>query len=224
MFFSMAQEQPATSAMTEWSMTRSQGICGLIFAGSPPRFAQASRITAKSTNTGTPVKSWNSTRAGLNSTSLPTSPAQTRLDHALSQIGSRLWVLGVTQHVFEQHLQRIGKLLGTLDLLNGIVGISRIAHGQGSGELLVLHIVPSWCVSHPDIDLAEHDSAGDLAHRRKPYRESVSTSSRTRRRNPFGYQAPTFSRARRRKPYWKSAPTSNCTRRLKPTPKIAGNR
>ena len=143
----------------------------------------------------------------------------TRLDHALSQIGSRLWVLGVTQHVFEQHLQRIGKLLGTLDLLNGIVGISRIAHGQGSGELLVLHIVPSWCVSHPDIDLAEHDSAGDLAHRRKPYRESVSTSSRTRRRNPFGYQAPTFSRARRRKPYWKSAPTSNCTRRLKPTRK-----
>ena len=76
MFFSMAQEQPATSAMTEWSMTRSQGICGLIFAGSPPRFAHASRITAKSTNTGTPVKSWNSTRAGLNSTSLPTSPAQ----------------------------------------------------------------------------------------------------------------------------------------------------
>ena len=33
-------------------------------------------MTAKSTNTGTPVKSWNSTRAGENSISLPTTPAR----------------------------------------------------------------------------------------------------------------------------------------------------
>ena len=75
MFCSSAPAQPAASAMTEWSITKSQGICGLIFAGSPPSPAHASRMTAKSTNTGTPVKSWNSTRAGENSTSLPTSPA-----------------------------------------------------------------------------------------------------------------------------------------------------
>ena len=35
----------------------------------------ASRIAAKSTNTGTPVKSWKSTRAGMNSTSSPAAPA-----------------------------------------------------------------------------------------------------------------------------------------------------
>ena len=92
----------------------------------------------------------------------------TSLNHAFGQIGSRLRALGVAQHVFEQHLQRIRKLLGALNLLKRIIGVSRIAHGKGSGELLVLHIVPSWCVSHPDIDLAEHDSAGNLAHRRKP--------------------------------------------------------
>ena len=44
-------------------------------AGSPPRSAHASRITAKSTNTGTPVKSCSSTRAGMNSTSAPFAPA-----------------------------------------------------------------------------------------------------------------------------------------------------
>ncbi len=76
MFSSMHPAQPASSAMTEWSMTRSHGTCGLIFFGSPPSSAQASRITAKSTNTGTPVKSWNSTRAGENSTSSPVWPAK----------------------------------------------------------------------------------------------------------------------------------------------------
>ena len=36
----------------------------------------ASRMAAKSTNTGTPVKSWNSTRAGMNSICSPFSPAR----------------------------------------------------------------------------------------------------------------------------------------------------
>ncbi len=35
-------------------------------AGSPPRSAIASRITARSTTAGTPVKSWRSTRDGMN--------------------------------------------------------------------------------------------------------------------------------------------------------------
>ncbi|WP_308261039.1 hypothetical protein, partial [Prevotella sp.] len=44
----------------------------------------------------------------------------TSLNHAFGQIGSRLRALGVAQHVFEQHLQRIWKLLGALILLNTI--------------------------------------------------------------------------------------------------------
>jgi len=47
-------------------MTRSTGTRGLIFSGLPPRRSIASRIAARSTTAGTPVKSCNSTLAGLN--------------------------------------------------------------------------------------------------------------------------------------------------------------
>ena len=52
------------STITEWSMTRSTGTSGLIFCGLAPSFAVASRIAARSTTAGTPVKSCISTRAG----------------------------------------------------------------------------------------------------------------------------------------------------------------
>ena len=45
-------------------MIRSTGTSGLIAAGSPPRSSIASRIAARSTTAGTPVKSCISTRAG----------------------------------------------------------------------------------------------------------------------------------------------------------------
>ena len=57
-------------------MTSSTGTSGLIFAGSPPRSAIASRIAARSTTQGTPVKSCRTTRAGVN---------------AISFDGSALW-------------------------------------------------------------------------------------------------------------------------------------
>src|SRR5947207_2278656 len=50
-------------------MTRSAGTRGLTRPGSPPRSAIASRMTARSTTAGTPVKSWSRTRAGTNGTS-----------------------------------------------------------------------------------------------------------------------------------------------------------
>lgn len=46
-------------------MTRSHWTAGLIWAGSPPRFFIASRIAARSTTQGTPVKSWRTTRPGM---------------------------------------------------------------------------------------------------------------------------------------------------------------
>ena len=61
---------PNTSAITEWSMTSSAGASGLIFAGSPPMSAIASRMVARSTTQGTPVKSCMITRAGVNWISL----------------------------------------------------------------------------------------------------------------------------------------------------------
>ena len=47
-------------------MTISAGASGLIFDGSPPRSAMASRMVARSTTQGTPVKSCMITRAGVN--------------------------------------------------------------------------------------------------------------------------------------------------------------
>lgn len=52
--------------MTEWSMTSSAGARGLTFVASPPRSRTASRMVARSTTQGTPVKSCISTRAGVN--------------------------------------------------------------------------------------------------------------------------------------------------------------
>ena len=46
-------------------MTSSAGTSGLISAGSPPMSAIASRIAARSTTAGTPVKSCMTTRAGV---------------------------------------------------------------------------------------------------------------------------------------------------------------
>ncbi len=50
-------------------MTSSAGTSGLIIAGSPPIAAIASRIAARSTTAGTPVKSCITTRAGENAIS-----------------------------------------------------------------------------------------------------------------------------------------------------------
>ena len=61
----MARRVPNASTCTEWSMTNSTGQSGLILAGSPPRARIASRIAARSTTAGTPVKSCISTRAGV---------------------------------------------------------------------------------------------------------------------------------------------------------------
>ena len=54
------------SAMTEWSMTSSAGASGLTLSGSPPSSVTASRMVARSTMHGTPVKSCMMTRAGVN--------------------------------------------------------------------------------------------------------------------------------------------------------------
>ena len=51
-------------------MTISAGASGLILLGSPPMSAIASRMVARSTTQGTPVKSCMITRAGVNWISL----------------------------------------------------------------------------------------------------------------------------------------------------------
>ena len=111
-----ASRVPKASTCTEWSMTSSAGTSGLIFDGSPPRSAIASRIAARSTIAGTPVKSCITTRAGVKAISL--------LGSALwSQLGERLDVLLadghavlVAQQVLQQDLQR-ERQAGDVELL-----------------------------------------------------------------------------------------------------------
>ena len=50
-------------------MTRSTGTSGFTLAGSPPSLAMPSRMAARSTTAGTPVKSCIRMRDGLNGTS-----------------------------------------------------------------------------------------------------------------------------------------------------------
>ena len=70
-----ASGRPKKSAITEWSMISSAGRSGFTCAGSPPSAVIASRIAARSTRHGTPVKSCSSTRAGVNAISADGSAA-----------------------------------------------------------------------------------------------------------------------------------------------------
>ena len=87
-------------------MTSSAGTSGLILLGSPPRSAIASRIAARSTTPGTPVKSCITTRAGVKAISSDglgvVVPAGERLDVLLADGDAVL----VAQEVLEQDLQR----------------------------------------------------------------------------------------------------------------------
>ena len=57
---------PAKSTCTEWSTTRSTGTSGSIIFGSLPSRATAERMAARSTSSGTPVKSCSTMRATTN--------------------------------------------------------------------------------------------------------------------------------------------------------------
>ena len=51
-------------------MTSSDGISGLMLAAEPPSLTTASRMAARSTTQGTPVKSCSTTRAGMKAISV----------------------------------------------------------------------------------------------------------------------------------------------------------
>ena len=87
-------------------MTSSTGCSGLIFFGSPPIALIASRIAARSTTAGTPVKSCSSTRPGgtrSRGSARPWGPS--RPERAMSSRVDGDAVL-VAQQVLEQDLQR----------------------------------------------------------------------------------------------------------------------
>ncbi len=97
---------PNASTCTEWSITSSAGTSGLIFAASPPIRAIASRIAARSTTAGTPVKSCISTRAGVNAISLLGCAFASQLASASTSAAIDRAVALRAQQVLEQDLQR----------------------------------------------------------------------------------------------------------------------
>ena len=97
---------PASSTCTEWSITSSTGWSGLIFLGSPPICFIASRIAARSTIAGTPVKSWSKTRLGRKAISrsgsaLGSHAARPRMSSAVT-----VDAVFVAQQVLQQDLER----------------------------------------------------------------------------------------------------------------------
>ena len=75
---------PDTSTITEWSITKSTGTSGFTFCGSPLSAVMPSRIAARSTTPGTPVKSCIRMRAGLNGTSWVLQPLASQPATALA--------------------------------------------------------------------------------------------------------------------------------------------
>ena len=96
-----------SSTCTEWSITSSAGISGLIRAGSPPSSAIASRIAARSTTAGTPVKSCSSTRDGENEISCDGSACGSQVATARAPASSP-----ARSDVLEQDAQRVRQPLG----------------------------------------------------------------------------------------------------------------
>ena len=86
-------------------MTSSTGCSGLIFVGSPPIFCMASRIAARSTTQGTPVKSCNSTRATVNAISLVGSAFASHCERR-DVVGAHVHAVLGTEQILQQYLER----------------------------------------------------------------------------------------------------------------------
>src|SRR5688500_7428183 len=111
--------------MTKWT-----GTSGLIFCASPPRLAMSSRIAARSTTAGTPVKSCISTRAGRYWIAVGAAlllPVDDRLDVVA---GDGDAVLEAKQ-ILEQHLHRQGQPRDVAELLacfgEGVISVGLAA-------------------------------------------------------------------------------------------------
>ena len=132
--------------MTEWSITRSAGASGLIFSGLPPIAASASRIVARSTTAGTPVKSCRRTRAGRKAISRSVGFLTSRVASASMSsfvtVRPSSWRRRFSRRIRSENgsLVTFGNLL--LDRLEAEVVVGRRAGLQaGPGLETVLHLV-----------------------------------------------------------------------------------
>ena len=116
-------------------MTSSTGWSGLIFFGSPPSFFIASRIAARSTTAGTPVKSCRSTRAGVNAISRVGCGRDVHRGERLDVLGADGDAVLGAEQVLEEDLQRERKRCGLrvlrVDRAEAEVRVRVGANGEG---------------------------------------------------------------------------------------------
>ena len=132
---------PTPRRSTEWSITSSTGTSGLTCAASPPRVSSASRMAARSTTPGTPVKSCMRTRSGVRAISAASSlpkpwrsgwvaPSGHRLDVGRSDRQPVLVAEQVLEHDLDRigepgHVEPVGQGVDPVDLVVGV------ADGEG---------------------------------------------------------------------------------------------
>src|ERR1044071_8744271 len=115
-------------------MTSSAGMSGLILVGSPPRACMASRIAARSTTAGTPVRSCRMTRAGVNWISVSGSLA-----------GGDVGAILVAEQVLQQDLQaerEVGRTFRSVQPVD-LVPLARDLKGRPAAEDVRCHRVLS---------------------------------------------------------------------------------
>ena len=155
-------------------MTSSTGTSGLTWEALPPSRASASRMAARSTTPGTPVKSCMSTRSGVKAISCAASPAALAVPlgvgapgrHGDDVVGRDVRPVLVAQQVLQQDLDGVGQALNVVplaerrrrdveDLVGAVadgqvgLGVERVGVRCGRGVRAHGPILPWACAGPP---------------------------------------------------------------------------
>ena len=111
-------------------MTSSAGASGLTLVASPPRSRTASRIVARSTTQGTPVKSCISTRAGVNWISMLGSASGSQPPERPDVVGGDVRAVLGAEQVLEQDLQAVGEPVVPLHGVDLVDLVARVSDAE----------------------------------------------------------------------------------------------
>ena len=111
-------------------MTSSAGTSGLILPASPPSARIASRIAARSTTAGTPVRSCMRTRAGLNWISVSGSAVRVPVRQGSDVIGGDVQPVLGAQQVLQQDLEAVRQVTRAVNGVQPVYLVARPADGE----------------------------------------------------------------------------------------------
>ena len=144
------------------------GLERIDFARIAAHAFMASRMAARSTTAGTPVKSWSSTRAGMKAISRVGSALGVPLGQGGDVLGPHRLAILAPQQVFQQHLHRKRQTLG--------LGILLVHRGKAEDRVILV------------VDF-ERTLAGErIGHRSSPRAKLMATSRQNNSRELDGEQ------------------------------------